>query len=144
MKTDDATHARLSQTSPNKAVADKLILNLTYKCNNHCIFCSIAERPIAHADFGALCERLEAARAEGLSLLDLDGGEPTLYPELFPLLDRAMELGFTTLTLTSNGRRLADAAFMERLAKYPLNLLVSLHAAEEALHDQLKIGRAHV
>lgn len=136
MTTNDAD-TRLPAPSLPSAAAEKLILNLTYKCNNHCIFCSIAGRPIEHADFAALCERLDAARQSGLTLLDLDGGEPTLYPELFPLLDRALALGFTPITLTSNGRRLADSAFMERLARYPLNLLISLHAASAQLHDQL-------
>ena len=137
MTPDAPTHAPLLDPESLSAGQEKLILNLTYKCNNHCTFCSIAGRPIEHADFATLCARLKEAKEAGLKLLDLDGGEPTLYPELFPLLDEALALGFSPITLTSNGRRLADRAFMKQLAHYPLNLLVSLHAADAATQDGL-------
>lgn len=116
---------------------DKLILNLTYKCNNHCTFCSIADRPIRHADFAALGERMRRAVQDGIRLLDLDGGEPTLYPEFFALLDEAVALGFRTITVTSNGRRLSDPDFLARLARYPIHLLVSLHSAVPEEQDAL-------
>lgn len=115
----------------------KLIINVTYKCNNHCAFCSIADRAIAHGDFDTQIRHIDAACAAGIRLLDIDGGEPTLYPRLFELLDYAISAGMTRITLTSNGRRLADPDFLAHLAAYPVNLLVSLHAADPELADRL-------
>ena len=70
-------------------------------------------------------------------MLDIDGGEPTLYPRLFDLLDYALQAGMETLTITSNGRLLSDSTLVERLAAYPLNLLISLHAANPQIHEGL-------
>lgn len=115
----------------------KLIINVTYKCNNHCIFCSIADRPILHGDFEVQKKHIDEAYKSGIRLLDIDGGEPTLYPRLFDLLDYAIAKGFDKITITSNGRYLSDSKMLERLAAYPIALLVSLHAGEESLHEKL-------
>ncbi|RJO70189.1 MAG: radical SAM protein [Myxococcales bacterium] len=116
---------------------EKLIINVSYKCNNHCIFCSIADRKCEHGDFAAQTRAIDQARAAGVTLLDIDGGEPTLYPRLFDLLDHAVKAGMKRITITSNGRMLADPALVRKLAAYPIQLLVSLHAGEEAVHDGL-------
>ncbi len=116
---------------------EKLIINVTYKCNNHCRFCSIADREIAHGDFDVQKAHIERAAEEGIRLLDIDGGEPTLYPRLFDLLDHALERKFERITITSNGRMLADAALVDRLARYPIDLLISLHAADASVQDDL-------
>ncbi len=116
---------------------EKLIINTTYKCNNHCIFCSIADREIRHGDFERQKQAIDQARERGVRMLDIDGGEPTLYPRLFDLLDYARQAGMETLTITSNGRLLSDPALVEKLAAYPLNLLISLHGANPQIHESL-------
>jgi len=115
----------------------KLIINVTYKCNNHCIFCSIADRPILHGDFDAQIRHIDKAYDDGVRLLDIDGGEPTLYPRLFDLLDYAIEKGMERVTITTNGRYLSDPKMVKRLASYPIALLVSLHAGDAEVHERL-------
>ena len=116
---------------------EKLIINTTYKCNNHCIFCSIADRSIEHGDFETQLRHLDKARESGIELLDIDGGEPTLYPRLFDLIEAAREKGFTRITITSNGRMLSDPGLVDRLTEYPIQLLISLHAADPEDHEYL-------
>ena len=115
----------------------KLIINVSYKCNNHCTFCSIADRDIRHGDLEVQKAQIDEARKAGVELLDIDGGEPTLYPGLFDLLDHAVASGMGRITITSNGRMLSDAALVERLATYPLSMLISLHAPDEEGHESL-------
>ncbi len=116
---------------------EKLILNVSYRCNNNCRFCSVADRERKDAPLSELVASLEQAYERGVRNLDLDGGEPTLYPHLFELLDAALETGYNRVTITSNGRRFNEPEFLDRLAGYPLDILVSLHGAEAEIHDSL-------
>lgn len=71
----------------------------------------------------------------------LTGGEPTLHPDFFRLLAYFRKrLPGTGITLLSNGRRFADAAFAGRflkIAAQPFCVAVPLHAAAPALHDRI-------
>ena len=119
----------------------KLIVNLSYVCNNRCVFCSVGDRERVDGDFDTQVAHMRRARERGVRLLDLDGGEPTLYPRLFDLLDEVALLGFDRVTITTNGRRLAYRPFAERLAERGVQLLVSLHGASAAVHEGLTRAR---
>ncbi len=116
---------------------EKLILNVSYRCNNNCVFCSVADRERKDAPLEELVASLESAYERGVRNLDLDGGEPTLYPHLFDLLDAALKTGYRRMTITSNGRRFNDPVFIDRLVGYPVDILVSLHGADAGVHDPL-------
>jgi MoaA/NifB/PqqE/SkfB family radical SAM enzyme len=136
---DPALAARLVALQRKQAERGeaKLIVNLSYACNNSCVFCSVGDRPRRDGDFDTQFTELRAARARGIRLLDLDGGEPTLYPRLFDLIAAARDLGFERVTVTSNGRRLAYRSFAARLAATGVELLVSLHGSGPAVHEAL-------
>ncbi|RME23614.1 MAG: radical SAM protein, partial [Deltaproteobacteria bacterium] len=107
----------------------KVIVNLTYRCNNHCTFCAVGDRPRRDADFGHVLEMLEQYHAKGFRLLDIDGGEPTLHPRLFDLVERARRIGYEGITVVTNGRRAFYRPFARRLAASGLDrVLVSIHS----------------
>ncbi len=109
----------------------KVIVNLTYLCNNHCIFCAVGDRARRQADTDNVKEALLRYRSEGFELLDIDGGEPTLHPGLFEVIAHGRSLGFQRITLVTNGRRLSYRAYAERLARSGVDeVLVSLHAPD--------------
>lgn len=115
----------------------KLIINLSYACNNSCVFCSVGDRPRRDGDFDRQFSEIRAAWDRGIRLLDLDGGEPTLYPRLFDLIEAARGVGYENITVTSNGRRLAYRSFATRLAATGVHLLISLHGADASVHERL-------
>lgn len=99
------------------------IVELTDQCNLRC--------PICYADSGphrpgfrplAQVERMLDAvvHAEGEpDVVQLSGGEPTLHPDFFEILDAARARPIRHVMVNTNGVRLArDAAFAERLATY--------------------------
>lgn len=73
--------------------------------------------------------------------VSLTGGEPTIHPDFFRLLAYfRRRLPGTGITLLSNGRRFADAAFTRRflgIARPPFFVAVPVHAAAPALHDRI-------
>jgi MoaA/NifB/PqqE/SkfB family radical SAM enzyme len=126
-------------------------------CNARCPFCSTRVYapggPIATSDFlaGALDRsihahtlsldeakaRYAAMRAAGVTRANLQGGEPTIYPGLFELIAHGLELGFEEQIVVTNGRKLAEPAFAERLSRSGISTIaLSLFGHTAALHDE--------
>ncbi len=114
----------------------KLIVNITYKCANRCVFCATGDRISAALDWEKIEGILRQHRQEGTDLLDIDGGEPTLHPRLLDAVALARDLGYRAINVTSNGRLLRDPAVARGLLESGItHLLISLHGATAAVHD---------
>ena len=77
----------------------KVIMNVTYKCNNRCTFCATGTRTQFDGDYDRQREMLVKYRKLGVGLLDFDGGEPTLNPNLFALTKFARKIGYETVNV---------------------------------------------
>src|SRR5882724_3530523 len=116
--------------------ARKLIMNITYKCANRCVFCATGDRVSAALAWDKIENILRQHREEGTDQLDIDGGEPTTHPRLVDAIRLAREIGYRSINVTTNGRALRERAFTERLlASGITHLLISLHGATAAVHD---------
>jgi MoaA/NifB/PqqE/SkfB family radical SAM enzyme len=116
--------------------AQKLIMNITYKCANRCVFCATGDRVSAALAWDKIDAILRQHREQGTDQLDIDGGEPTLHPRLVDAIRLARELGYRSINVTSNGRLLRDRALAERLLKSGItHLLISLHGATAEVHE---------
>jgi 7,8-dihydro-6-hydroxymethylpterin dimethyltransferase len=100
-----------------------LLEDITQQCNLCCPNCFAASSPQA-AGFVSI-ERVLAnidqrlARENGqIDVLMISGGEPTLHPQLLPLLEQIMERNIIRILLNSNGIEIAQnnalLAFLER------------------------------
>ncbi len=120
------------------AAPEKVIVNLTYRCNNHCSFCAVGNRARLDAAAANVRSVLERHRSQGMRLVDFDGGEPTLHPELLALVAHARSLGYDRITVTTNGRRLSYAKFAGALAgSGATTILVSLHGPDADVHGRI-------
>ncbi|MBI5478914.1 MAG: radical SAM protein [Deltaproteobacteria bacterium] len=116
----------------------KLILNLSYRCNNSCLFCAVGDRGSAGGTFAAQRAVLVEHLRRGIRLLDFDGGEPTLVPHLLPLVQYARRIGYERVCVTTNGRRLAYEKFAAALLGSGItDLLVSMHGPNAEVHEGL-------
>lgn len=116
----------------------KVIVNLTYRCNNHCVFCAVGDRPARDADTRQVLAALENYRKRGYRLLDIDGGEPTLHPDLFEVVAAGRRMGYERITVVTNGRRLSYPAYARQLAQAGVDeVLISLHAPDAALQASI-------
>ena len=113
----------------------KVIMNVTYKCNNRCTFCAVGTRTQFDGDYDMQRELLVKYRKRGVDLLDYDGGEPTLNPNLFKLIRFARRIGYTKVNVTTNGRMAMYDEYAERLVNSGLTtLLFSIHGASRYIH----------
>lgn len=116
-----------------------MILRLTASCNNRCAFCLVDDEIAAHR-FRPLGELItEIDRASPDELVDLFGGEPTIDPNFWPVLEHALSTG-RTVTLATNCRLFSHAPSARRLARMGLNQILvrtSLLGDSAPLHDRL-------
>ncbi|SHG75942.1 radical SAM protein [Ferrimonas marina] len=100
-----------------------LLVEITDRCNLRCPTCYAHSGPerLSHRPLTQIERMLDRAVAnEGEpNVVQISGGEPTLHPEFFEVLDAALARPVGHLMVNTNGVRLArDPAFVERLSQY--------------------------
>ncbi len=99
------------------------IVEITDHCNLRCPICYADSGPhrLEYRDLGTIERMFDAIVAnEGEpDVVQISGGEPTLHPGLFAVLDAAKTRPIKHLMLNTNGIRIAnEPGFAERLAAY--------------------------
>lgn len=98
------------------------LIEITDACNLSCPVCYAASAPgRRHRSLEqviAMLDRVVANEREP-DVVQISGGEPTIHPDFFAILDAARERPIRHLMVNTNGVRIArDRAFAERLAGY--------------------------
>jgi 7,8-dihydro-6-hydroxymethylpterin dimethyltransferase len=99
------------------------VVEITDHCNLRCPTCYASSGPerLTHRSFEEVLAMLDAVVAsEGQAdVVQISGGEPTLHPRIFDILDAARARPIRHLMLNTNGIRIAqEPGFAERLAAY--------------------------
>jgi MoaA/NifB/PqqE/SkfB family radical SAM enzyme len=111
-------------------------IQVVRRCNQACRFCSnpVNERALSLARAKRLVAR---TRRRGYDGVILTGGEPTLFEPLPELIAYARRLGIPCRVIT-NGQRLADAAYLDRLVDAGLeHVHVTVHSHLKAVQTFL-------
>ena len=121
-------------------------LSLLWRCNEKCIFCAKGPAPKGVRDQFPLREvldRLAKAREEGCEALSLDGGEPTLRPDLHKIIKAAIGLGYQKIMVMTNAVALSNPEKVAVLAKsHPraveiVSFCVALHSHRAPVAEKL-------
>ena len=107
------------------------VVEITDRCNLQCPTCYAGSGPAVgrHRSLSEVREMLDIiCENEGQpDVVQLSGGEPTVHPDLFEILDYAKQLPIRHLMLNTNGIRIAkDKKFAEKLAGYVPNFEIYL------------------
>jgi len=99
------------------------LIEVTDACNLRCPVCYAESGPErqTHRSLETIEAMLDAVVANELEpdIVQISGGEPTIHPEFFAILDAARRRPIKHLMVNTNGIRIArDAGFAERLAAY--------------------------
>jgi len=81
-------------------------VNLTNKCNQHCIYCEIGQGLVKNKKSPLLAMDdlkwiIDEMNRSGISTLSLGGGEPLLFKEVFDVIKYAHEFGIISSILTN-------------------------------------------
>ena len=111
-------------------------LAITYRCNNNCSHCYNARsRQYPELSLEEWKEVIDRVWDQRIPHIVFTGGEPTLYPHLAELIAYAESLGVIT-GLNTNGRKLADPAFVQSLVDAGLDhVQITLESHDPAIHD---------
>ncbi|MDH5507540.1 MAG: radical SAM protein [Anaerolineae bacterium] len=117
----------------------KVDLALTYGCNNECPHCyNEADRlAMPSLPFEEWKKILDKIAAMGVPHVILTGGEATLHPDLPDIIHYADQLGMI-VGLNTNGRHIAQEAYMQALADAGLNhVQVTLGSHLADVHNEM-------
>ena len=115
----------------------KISIDLTSKCNAHCIHCSRdANKVAAEIDREALNSVLQQGSKLGVNSLSLMGGEPTIYPDFIAVARYASELGYQNIATSTNGIALTELLVQE-MAEIFTQVQVSIHGSSNSMHERV-------
>jgi len=100
------------------------LIEITDHCNLRCPICYASSGPERHQDYRTLehvVQMLDAVVENEVEpdVIQISGGEPTLHPDFFEILDEAKSRPIRHLMVNTNGIRIAnDPDFARKLAEY--------------------------
>ena len=121
----------------------RMDLALTYRCNNNCSHCYNArERNFPELSTDDWKKVLDLTWALGIPHVVFTGGEPTLREDLPELVAYAEANGQIT-GLNTNGRRLSDPAYVQRLVAAGLDhVQITVESHDPEIHNAMVNARA--
>lgn len=111
------------------------VFSITNDCNLDCPICFTYNRPDKKyfksiEDTRKIIGHILERNAE-VQLINLTGGEPTLHPQLFELLEACKQAGIERVTMNTNGIRIAgDFEFAKRIKEAGVQVVLSLDTLE--------------
>ena len=108
-------------------------LELTYRCNHKCLFCSCPweadekylKEELSYQEWTQIIDTLMSA---GVSSFTLTGGEPLMRNDLKDIIDYILGRG-ATLNMISNGRKITDE-FLDFIAERGVSICISIPGIE--------------
>lgn len=114
----------------------QLILDL--RCNNRCTICGASWPFRPRLNTIQAIERLRRGILLGLTEVVISGGEVTLRSDLMEIIHAAREMGYSSIVLLTNGRRLANPDYLKSLVEAGITAVgVSLHGHTPKIHEQI-------
>jgi MoaA/NifB/PqqE/SkfB family radical SAM enzyme len=117
-----------------------LSIHLTDICNSKCSFC-IVDSP--HMKQDTIMRRrvsrfLREHAGQGYEAVSLHGGEATIRRDFLEILDEIRELGYPTVFLMTNARKLARMDYARTVVDLGVSLfIVSMHGANAITQDRI-------
>ncbi len=114
----------------------RMDLAITYRCNNDCSHCYNARsRNYPELSTEKWYQILDQLWAIGIPHVVFTGGEPTLRQDLPDLIAHAEQNGQIT-GLNTNGRRLSDRAYLDKLVQSGLDhVQITLESHDANIHE---------
>lgn len=126
---------KIDYTTP---MNERARLNTGYLCNYKCEFCYYKDQLHERDSLETIKQRIDYIYSYGMKQIDLSGGESSIEPNWFNILEYCKLKGFQNISTLSNGSKFCDFQFLEKSKQYGLNeILFSLHGYNKEIHDTI-------
>lgn len=117
------------------------VVPITSACNLDCPICYTVNKNddafmLSKESFQQMLDHLVRQNDE-IDIINFTGGEPTLHPELPELLRMSRRAGIRRLTVSTNGLRLKDEAYVKELADCDARIVLSLDTFDDEVDMKL-------
>jgi MoaA/NifB/PqqE/SkfB family radical SAM enzyme len=107
-------------------------------CNYDCEFCYYRDILDIKASWETVKQRIDYLHKYGITEIDCSGGESSVSPDWFKILDYCTEKGFKSISCLSHGGKFSNMEFLQESVNRGLKeILFSLHGATEETHDKI-------
>jgi radical SAM protein with 4Fe4S-binding SPASM domain len=107
-------------------------------CNYRCEFCYYKNNLSDRDSLDLIFSRIDDIKRYGIEEIDLSGGESSVEPNWFKILERCQLVGFKNISCLSHGGKFSNPEFVTKSAKLGLSeVLFSLHGATAEIHDRI-------
>ena len=125
----------------NEPICNRGKVNSGFFCNYDCSFCYYKKHLTEKTSFDVIKKRVDYLVECGIDEFDLSGGESTILPFWFELLDYIKSKPHKRISCLTNGSILANYDFFKKSKEHGLEeVLFSLHGHNEEVHDKI-VGR---
>lgn len=116
----------------------RLEFHISYSCRNRCLFCSERDQLERFSgrfiSLDCIKEQIGRYSQRGYTHITFTGGEPSLHPQFFDIVNSAKEEGFKTY-VTTNGGLFASGAFCRKTLPWLDEICFSIHGHNAYLHN---------
>jgi len=121
-----------------KIISMPNLIRLGNKCNQDCIFCTVALDQEKELTTEGVENRIQLLAKRNARAIIFTGGEPTLREDLAELIKFAKKSGIESIELQTNGVLLDDPERAERIVDAGVDsALVSLHSHRKEISEKL-------
>ena len=128
---DFINRQRRQGVPPMEQVMKKLYINVTSRCNTDCPFCCMYSGTLKETTMSFNTFRDIVNKIEGDFILQLEGGEPLIHPQIFLFIAYAVLGGCKKIIIDTNGLNLIgkidDLISLKLISKIPFEIKVSVN-----------------
>ncbi len=117
-------------------------IKIGYACNDECVHCVVEElRKSANLKKEFLStakykEEISNQKKQGVELIVLTGGEPTIYKDFFEILKFIHENDMK-IHIQSNGRKFSNLEFVSKANEFISSYEIALHGPNKEIHEKI-------
>lgn len=115
---------------------DTVVLELTSKCNQNCLYCSVGEKQNGELDFMAWTAIIDKLATYRPMRIILSGGEPMIMPYFWNIYKYCLKR-FQCVGITTNGTYINERDMREFEKYKPNSIQISIDGSKE-YHDMMR------
>jgi MoaA/NifB/PqqE/SkfB family radical SAM enzyme len=128
---------RQIQVDYSRPINNRAKLDTGKLCNLRCEFCYYKNHLTERDPLEEIYKRIDYIQAYGINEIDLSGGESSVEPNWFKILEYCQGK-FDRISCLSHGGKFSDADFMQRSYDFGLReILFSVHGTNAGTHDAI-------